>query len=143
MNSPCFTSKSSPWSATTPLDGGAAGAGGPGRFLGAGAGYTLRSFSVRIAAGVAAIVISGIKPRLKAQQVLKAETADLAIRRVQVMNPKRAAAAQEIELPATIQAFTEAPIYARTNGYLKRWLVDIGDRTQRHHVPTQITGLQV
>ena len=32
----------------------------------------------------------------------------------------------ELVLPGTVQAFTDAPIYARTNGYVKRWLVDIG-----------------
>ncbi len=30
-------------------------------------------------------------------------------------------------LPGTIQAFNSAPIYARTNGYVRKWLVDIGD----------------
>jgi RND family efflux transporter MFP subunit len=33
-------------------------------------------------------------------------------------------------LPGNIQAFTDAPIYARTNGYLKKWYVDIGARVK-------------
>jgi RND family efflux transporter MFP subunit len=34
----------------------------------------------------------------------------------------------DLTLPASIQALRETTIYARTNGYLKRWLADIGDR---------------
>jgi RND family efflux transporter MFP subunit len=47
-----------------------------------------------------------------------------------VVQPKRSAPAHEIILPASVQAFADAPIYARTNGYLKRWYVDIGTRVQ-------------
>ena len=36
-----------------------------------------------------------------------------------------------MELPATVQAFDQTPIYARTSGYLKARYVDIGDRVQR------------
>jgi len=75
---------------------------------------------------VAGVVISGIVPRLKADEELKTETAYLAARSVAVIQPKRGTPTQEITLPATIQAYTDAPIYARTNGYLKRWYADIG-----------------
>ena len=33
-------------------------------------------------------------------------------------------------LPSTLQAFVESPIYARTNGYLRKWYVDIGGRVE-------------
>ena len=36
----------------------------------------------------------------------------------------------ELELPGNIEAVTEAPILARADGYIKRRLVDIGDRVQ-------------
>ena len=51
--------------------------------------------------------------------------------RFPVARPKLGAPQQEIILPGNIQAFIEAPIYARTNGYLKRWYVDIGGRVKR------------
>ena len=43
-------------------------------------------------------------------------------------SPRRSqgAAAQEITLPANTQAFIDTPIYARTNGYLRKWYADIG-----------------
>lgn len=79
---------------------------------------------------VAAVVISGILPRVRARATVRAETNQLAVPTVVVVQPKRAGAGQEIVLPANVQAFKDAPIYARTNGYLKRWYVDIGARVR-------------
>src|SRR3984957_14096585 len=75
---------------------------------------------------VAAIVISGILPRIHARADLDKETAEMAIPTVSVAQPKRGQPAQEVVLPANVQAYIDAPIYARTNGYLKHWYVDIG-----------------
>jgi RND family efflux transporter MFP subunit len=75
---------------------------------------------------VVAIVISGILPRIHARAALDKETAEMAIPTVSVIHPKRGAPAQEVVLPANVQAYIDAPIYARTNGYLKRWYADIG-----------------
>ena len=46
---------------------------------------------------------------------------------VTVTVARRAATASELLLPGTLQPFVDTPIYARTNGYLAKWLVDIGD----------------
>src|SRR5579872_6864519 len=73
---------------------------------------------------VAAIVISGILPRIHARADLDKETAQMAIATVSVVHPAKGAPAQEVVLPANVQAYIDAPIYARTNGYLKRWYVD-------------------
>jgi len=75
---------------------------------------------------VVAIVVSGILPRINARAALDRETAEMAIPTVSVVHPKRGAPAQEVVLPANVQAYIDAPIYARTNGYLKRWYADIG-----------------
>jgi RND family efflux transporter MFP subunit len=45
---------------------------------------------------------------------------------VSVVSPKRSAPAQEIILPGNVQSFISSPIYARTNGYLRKWYFDIG-----------------
>jgi RND family efflux transporter MFP subunit len=79
---------------------------------------------------VVAIVISGILPRIHARAALDKETAEMAIPTVSVIRPKRGAPAQEVVLPANVQAYIDAPIYARTNGYLKRWYADIGARVK-------------
>src|ERR1700691_4193761 len=75
---------------------------------------------------VAGIVVMGVVPRLKAKAALRTETTNLAIPTVAVIHPRRGDPEQEIILPGNIQAFEDAPIYARTNGYLKKWYVDIG-----------------
>jgi RND family efflux transporter MFP subunit len=77
---------------------------------------------------VAAIVVAGIIPRSRAAKALRTETNDLAVPSVSVVHPKLGAPLSEITLPGNIQAFTDSPIYARTNGYLKKWYVDIGAR---------------
>ena len=79
------------------------------------------------------LVIFGIMPRIQADKDLKKETAEMAVPSVSVVQPKRSAPAQELILPANVQAFADAPIYARTNGYLKRWYVDMGARVKAGH----------
>ena len=77
---------------------------------------------------VAAIVVAGIVPRWRAKAALRTETNDLAVPSVSVVHPKLGGSVSEITLPGNIQAYTDSPIYARTNGYLKKWYVDIGAR---------------
>jgi RND family efflux transporter MFP subunit len=50
---------------------------------------------------------------------------------VSVATPERSAQLQEIVLPGNVQPFTSAPIYARTNGYLKTWYADIGAHVKK------------
>jgi len=80
---------------------------------------------------VALVVIGGILPRLHARAEVKKETNDLAVPAVIVQKPKSSSSASEIVLPGNMQAFTDAPIYARTNGYLKAWYFDIGSHVKQ------------
>jgi len=75
---------------------------------------------------VAALLASGIWSRVRARTKLKAETAQVALTAVSVVSPKQTAPTQEIILPGNVQPFITSPIYARTNGYLRKWYVDIG-----------------
>src|ERR1700683_5663101 len=72
---------------------------------------------------VAAIVVAGIVPRWRAKAALRTETNDLAVPSVSVVYPKIGGSVSEITLPGNIQAYTDSPIYARTNGYLQKWNV--------------------
>jgi len=92
---------------------------------------------------VAAVVISGIVPRVRARAALRAETNQLAVPAVIVVQPKRAAPGQEIVLPANVQAFKDAPIYARTNGYLRRWYADIGAHVKAGQLLAEIDTPEV
>lgn len=80
---------------------------------------------------VIAIVIAGVVPRLRAKSALKIETDNLAVPAVEVIQPRRGSPQQEIILPGNIQAFIDAPIYARTNGYLQSWYFDIGAHVRK------------
>ena len=88
-------------------------------------------------------VTSGILPRLKARKALAAETSQLAAPTVTVVQPHRGAPTQEIILPGNIQAFVDAPIYARTNGYLKRWYFDIGSPVKQGQLLAEIESPEV
>jgi RND family efflux transporter MFP subunit len=65
------------------------------------------------------------------RRALAKETEVLAVPSVIVIQPKPETSQQELILPSTLQAYTESPIYARTNGYLARWRKDIGSRVQK------------
>jgi RND family efflux transporter MFP subunit len=80
---------------------------------------------------VAAVLVSGIMSRVKARTTLKAETAQVALTAVSIVSPKQTALAQEIILPGNVQPFITSPIYARTNGYLRKWYVDIGGHVKQ------------
>lgn len=79
-----------------------------------------------VAGIVAGLLTSGIRSRVKDNADLRAVTNEMAVPSVSVVLPKRAAPAQEIVLPGNIQPFISSPIYARTDGYLKKWYFDIG-----------------
>ncbi|MFY9910594.1 MAG: efflux RND transporter periplasmic adaptor subunit [Candidatus Sulfotelmatobacter sp.] len=81
---------------------------------------------VTITVVVAAVLFAGIRSRLTAEANLRTVTAQLAVPSVSVVLPKQTAPAQEIILPGNIQPFISSPIYARTDGYLKKWYFDIG-----------------
>jgi RND family efflux transporter MFP subunit len=92
---------------------------------------------------VAALVFSGIAPRLRAHQALVQLTNLTAAPPVAVVHASRAAKAEEVILPANIQAFLDAPIYARTNGYLKHWYFDIGAHVKQGDLLAEIESPEV
>jgi len=92
---------------------------------------------------VVGLVISGILPRIHARASLDKETAEMAIPTVSVVHPKRGAPTQEVVLPANVQAYIDAPIYARTNGYLKTWYVDIGAHVKAGQLLAEIDTPEV
>lgn len=57
---------------------------------------------------------------------------------VQVVNPKRAPAASNLDLPGSVVAVKETTIYARTTGYVRRWTKDLGDRVLPGEVLAEI-----
>jgi RND family efflux transporter MFP subunit len=98
------------------------------------------------AAAVTALVLvlySGIHSRAVAESRLEQWTKDRAIPTVAVVFPKEGAPTNEIVLPGVTQAFIDAPIYARTNGYLKRWYFDIGAHVKKDQLLVEIDTPEV
>ncbi len=91
----------------------------------------------------AGILVSGILERIHTNAALRGETADMAVPTVSVVTPKRAAPLQEITLPGNVQPFTQSPIFARTNGYLKRWYFDIGAHVKKGELLAVIDSPEV
>lgn len=81
-------------------------------------------------AGAGIIAVTGVLERKDSDAKLKTWTTEQAVPSVSVIQPKHGAANQEIVLPGNIQAWNQAPIYARVNGYLKAWYKDIGARVK-------------
>lgn len=92
---------------------------------------------------VAIVVASGIIPRMRVQRALQKETRLSAEPEIAVTKPQLSAPSEELVLPGNIQAFIDAPIYARTNGYLKRWYFDIGSHVKQGQLLAEIESPEV
>jgi RND family efflux transporter MFP subunit len=83
-------------------------------------------FGVLVLAAGLGLAFWGISTRAKSLDVVTRETRELAVPTVSVIAPERGSPQQEIVLPGTMQAFTDAGIFARAPGYLRKWYVDLG-----------------
>jgi RND family efflux transporter MFP subunit len=96
-----------------------------------------------IVAVAALVVIWGISSRRNTNAQLSQETRDLAIPTVSVIHPKLGAPQQEIIIPGDMQPYTDAPIFARTNGYLKKWYADIGANVKAGQLLAEIDSPEI
>ncbi|HXY40733.1 MAG TPA: efflux RND transporter periplasmic adaptor subunit [Vicinamibacteria bacterium] len=88
-----------------------------------------------------ALVLLGALALVRRQaefQALSKETQALAVPTVAVIQPRPEPAQEQLVLPGTLQAAVEAPIYARTSGYLVRWYHDIGSRVRKGEVLAEL-----
>jgi multidrug efflux pump subunit AcrA (membrane-fusion protein) len=89
------------------------------------------------------LAVTGILPRIHAEKKLAQDTNAMAIPQVVSIQLKEGAPTQEIVLPGNIQAYEDAPIYSRTEGYLKKWYVDIGGRVKKGQLLAEIESPEV
>lgn len=80
----------------------------------------------------------GIITREHAMAALSQETREMAVTTVAVTKPSRGAASEDVSLPGTVQAYTDAAIFARTTGYLKKRYADIGSHVKSGQVLAEI-----
>ena len=92
---------------------------------------------------VVGLFTSGVLARLKAETAVKRESAELAIAAVSVVRPERLSPQQEVVLPGNVQPFSNSPVYARTNGYVRHWYVDIGAHVKQGQLLADIETPEV
>src|SRR5580700_3984816 len=94
--------------------------------------------AILLSAGFAFWIYSGINSRIDAEKRLLKSVSLSSAAVVNVVHSIRGSDDQALALPGNTQAFTEAPIYARTSGYLKQWYFDIGARVKRGELLAEI-----
>jgi RND family efflux transporter MFP subunit len=62
---------------------------------------------------------------------------------VSVVHPEKVSTTTSVELPGQTQAYTDAPIFAQTSGYLKAWYFDIGAKVKAGDVLAEIDTPEV
>jgi RND family efflux transporter MFP subunit len=94
---------------------------------------------------VVALVLAvwGVASRVYSRNELGKETAEQAIPVVIVQKPSVSPPSEDLVLPGSVQAFVEAPIFARTSGYLRTWYTDIGDAVKKGQLMAEIDTPEV
>jgi RND family efflux transporter MFP subunit len=93
----------------------------------------------------AAVVLGGvgIADRIRAHSALEEDARGLARPLVRTIHPKRNAGSSELALPGEVRAFVDAPVYARTTGYVTRWFVDLGTEVKAGQVLAELDTPEV
>jgi len=108
-------------------------------------GVTIWSLFLGVAVLIAIAFFAGYIPMQKRTLLLnnEARQQEDSLPRAEVITVGRSASESAIQLPGNIQAFTEAPILARADGYIKRRMVDIGDRVRAGQPLAEIEAPEV
>src|SRR5438105_6860514 len=95
---------------------------------------------ILILGGVVVLIalVVGFIPQLRQRKTAAADTKQLAIPTVAVVSPISNTSGSGLNLPAEVKPWQEASIYARVNGYLKSWLVDIGAHVEKDQLLAEI-----
>jgi RND family efflux transporter MFP subunit len=85
----------------------------------------------------------GAQARQTKNQQLGATTKSLEFQTVNVIHPQRGKSSSDLTLPGMIQAFSQSPIYARVDGYVHTWYVDIGAHVTKGQLLAEIDAPEV
>jgi RND family efflux transporter MFP subunit len=89
------------------------------------------------------LAVVGIIPRVRARTALANQTNELAAPDVIANAPTAGKTGQEVILPANIYAYSDASLYARTDGYLSKWYYDIGAHVRKGQLLATISSPEV
>jgi RND family efflux transporter MFP subunit len=103
----------------------------------------IRRYSLILLVVALCLAVWGEVSRVRARASLGKDAAQAAIPTVVTVTPNRTLLGEELVLPGSVQAYVEAPIYARTNGYLKEWRTDIGTQVTKGQLLGEIDAPEV
>jgi RND family efflux transporter MFP subunit len=103
----------------------------------------LKRYALILLIIAAVLAIWGEVSRVRAREALRKESAEATILTVTTVTPVHQKEGEELVLPGTVQAFIEAPIYARTSGYVKTWYTDIGAHVHKGELMAELETPEV
>ena len=103
----------------------------------------IRRYSLILLIVALILAVWGEVSRVRARSSLGREAAEAAIPTVVTVTPNLTSLGEELVLPGSVQAYIEAPIYARTSGYLKDWRTDIGTQVTKGQLLGEIETPEV
>src|SRR5580658_68165 len=89
------------------------------------------------------VAVGGIIPRVRARTELKDQTDALAAPTVIANPPQAGQVGQEVILPGNVYAYSDASLFARTDGYLDKWYFDIGAHVRQGQLLAVISTPEV
>jgi len=98
----------------------------------------IRAIGIFVTVALLVAIVYGLHLRSASEKGLSVATEEAAIPSVNVVHPVPGSKADDLALPGSVQAFTDTPIYSRTNGYLKKWYFDIGSRVRKGDLLAEI-----
>src|SRR6478672_3448438 len=87
--------------------------------------------TVAVLLGLGLLAGRTVFSRISNARTLEAQVAERNKQYVRVTQPASTPEAQTVVLPGTLQGYVQAPISARSSGYLKKWYRDIGSRVKQ------------
>ena len=103
----------------------------------------IRRYSLLLLLVALILAAWGITSRVLSRNTLGRDTERDSVPTVITVAANRTDLGEELVLPGTVMAFVEAPIYARTNGYLKAWYSDIGTQVKKGQVLAEVETPEV
>jgi len=96
------------------------------------------TLGILCAVALVAVIAWGLHVRAANEATVTHATEAAAILSVNVVHPTEGSKADDLALPGNVEAFTDTPIYSRTNGYLKKWYFDIGEHIRKGDLLAEI-----
>jgi RND family efflux transporter MFP subunit len=103
----------------------------------------LKIIGLVLVIGAIGLAVLGIASRTAATKVLQDQSDATSLPIVTVVSPERAPSIVPLQLPGETRAYTQAPIFAQTNGYLKKWYFDIGSKVKNGDVLAELDTPEV